>query len=336
MLLGTVNVRYSLFAEGYQHKSAGKLNYWIRMNNDSGNKKNNLESTSSASDRTEKKKESRLPILFFHGIGGVFSYLKLINGLTIFGCPIVIVEMPYVSLHVAPNVPSIDEHVGAVQQILDENGFDGAIIIGHSFGTTVMSWLVQAMPTRIAGAVFLDPVVFMLHLRDISFNWMYGSCTNVGHKLEGSGVEDIFGIVKTELFAANAVQRHFNWARNILWAHELQEIKVESLVLVSGADKVVPSLEVQRHIEEFNVDMQSRGERSYVGSEVFESAGHGGLVFEEGYRSRALQSIGQVVERSHANWAAARQPADALSTAQTVGDRSVTAVATSLSPSPVL
>ena len=289
------------------------------MNNDGKKESASVKPITATSDISEgsktatKKKEKRLPILFFHGIGGVFSYLKLINGLTIFGCPIVIVEMPYVSLHVAPNVPSIDEHVGAVKQILDENGFDGAIIIGHSFGTTVMSWLVQAMPTRIAGAVFLDPVVFMLHLRDISFNWMYGSCTNVGHKLEGSGVEDIFGIVKTELFAANAVQRHFNWARNILWAHELQEMKVETLVLVSGADKVVPSLEVQRHIEEFNVGMQSKGERSYVGSEVFETAGHGGLVFEEGYRSRALQSIGSVVEKSHTNWATSKQAVETTS-----------------------
>ena len=259
-----------------------------------------------AHDKGKSAKSARLPIIFFHGIGGVFSYLKLLGGLTLFGCPVVIVEMPYVSLHVAPNVPSIDEHVGAVEQIMDENGFDGAIIVGHSFGTTVMSWLVQAIPKRIAGAVFLDPVVFMLHLRDISFNWMYGSVTNVGHESANRGVEDIFGIVKTELFAANAVQRHFNWARNILWAHELQEREVETLILVSGGDKVVPSLEVARHIEDHNVQMQSEGKRSYVDSEVFDDAGHGGLVFEEGYRSRALKSIGLIVEKSHVNWFGAK------------------------------
>ena len=82
---------------------------------------------------------------------------------------------------------------------------------------------------------------------------------------------------------------------------------------MSGADKVVPSLEVQRHIEEFNVGMQSKGERSYVGSEVFETAGHGGLVFEEGYRSRALQSIGSVVEKSHTNWATSKQAVETTS-----------------------
>jgi pimeloyl-ACP methyl ester carboxylesterase len=304
-------VRYALFADGYQRKSAGKLNYWINLNGNTS-KSSGISSSS-----------PRLPIFFFHGIGGVFSYLKLINGFTIFGCPIVVVEMPYVSLHVAPDVPSIDEHVGAVKQILDENGFDGAIIVGHSFGTTVMSWLVQAMPKRIAGAVFLDPVVFMLHLRDISFNWMYGSVTNVGHKSEDLGVEDIFGIVKTELFAANAVQRHFNWARNILWAHELQEKEVECLVLVSGGDKVVPSIEVVRHIEEHNRYMASSGQKSFIDSEVFDDAGHGGLVFEEGYRSRALRSIGIVVEKSHQNWLRMKNTANTVNTINAEGDVTV-------------
>ena len=289
-----MNVRTSLFNGGYQHKTAGKLKYWINTNSSS---------------------KKRLPILFFHGIGGVFSYLKLLKGLNVFGCPIVIVEMPYVSLHVAPHVPTISEHVVAVEQILDDNGFDGAIIVGHSFGTTVMSWLVQSVPSRIAGAVFLDPVVFMLHLRDISFNWMYGSCNNVGHEVSNLGVEDIFGIVKTELFAANAVQRHFFWARNILWAHELQDKQVESLVLLSGSDKVVPSLEVERHIQEHNLNLEESGQRSCVDSVIFEAAGHGSLVFEEGFRSKALESIGVIIEKSHANWRGSTKDVRAASAA---------------------
>lgn len=302
-----MNVRWSLFADGYQHKTAGKLNYWINTNSST---------------------KTRLPILFFHGIGGVFSYLKLLNGLNVFGCPIVIVEMPYVSLHVAPHVPTISEHVKAVEQILDDNGFDGAIIIGHSFGTTVMSWLVQSIPKRIAGAVFLDPVVFMLHLRDISFNWMYGSCNNVGHEVSNLGVEDIFGIVKTELFAANAVQRHFYWARNILWAHELQDKEVESLVLLSGSDKVVPSLEVERHIKEHNLSLEKSGQKSRVDSVVFESAGHGSLVFEEGFRSKALESIGVIIEKSHANWRGSRGDAVTSPAAEDKDTHSTYSVAT--------
>jgi hypothetical protein len=35
---------------------------------------------------------------------------------------VVIVELPYVSLHIAPDVPSIDEHIQSVTKILDDNG----------------------------------------------------------------------------------------------------------------------------------------------------------------------------------------------------------------------
>mmetsp|Transcript_19248 Transcript_19248/g.18587 ORF Transcript_19248/g.18587 Transcript_19248/m.18587 type:complete len:626 (-) Transcript_19248:185-2062(-) len=349
-VLGTANVRTTLFKDGFQIKSAGKLSYWINDNlknyhenekneknesekineNEKINLKKNLKkmfffknektafiptTSSNNIDRnngisSEVKvnvnalhpKNQKLPILFFHGIGGVFSYLKLINGFTLYGHPVVIVELPYVSLHIAPDVPSIDEHIQSVTKILDDNGYEGAIIIGHSFGTAVMSWLVQAIPHRIAGAIFLDPVVFMLHLRDISFNWMYGSVLNVGHNLADQGIADVMGIVKTELFAAHAVQRHFNWAKNILWAEEIQALKVETLVVCSAADKVVPSKEVIKHVEDFNIDMNSKGVSSFVSSEMFEEAGHGDLVFDEMFRDKALASIQQVVEKSQKSW----------------------------------
>jgi hypothetical protein len=97
------------------------------------------------------------------------------------------------------------------------------------------------------------------------------------------------------------------------------------LVLVSGGDKVVPSLEVVRHIEEHNRHMVSSGQRSFVDSEVFDNAGHGGLVFEEGYRSRALRSIGIVVEKSHENWLRMKNTAATVNTISAEGDVTVSA-----------
>jgi hypothetical protein len=131
---------------------------------------------------------------------------------------------------------------------------------------------------------------------------MYGSVLNVGHNLEDQGISDVMGIVKTELFAAHAVQRHFNWAKNILWAEEIQALKVETLVLCSAADKVVPSKEVIKHVEDFNVKMSSKGVSSFISSEMFEAAGHGDLVFDQVFRNRALASIQQVVEKSQRIW----------------------------------
>jgi pimeloyl-ACP methyl ester carboxylesterase len=239
-----------------------------------------------------------------HGVGGLFAYIKLIKGLKLFGCPVIALELPYVSLHIAPDVPTVDEHAAAFRQILDENGFEGAILIGHSFGTKVMSWLIQAEPTRVAGAVFLDPVVFMLHLSDVVYSWFYEAENRAEEAWHSLG--DVMGIVKTELFAVHAVQRRCVWFSTVLWAHELQERGIESLVLVSSEDKIVPSAEVSRHITEHGESMRSAGERSHVAVEMLELAQHGSLVFEDALRADVLQKIGLTIDRCCKNWAEKR------------------------------
>lgn len=89
-LIGTINVQTTLRRKGYELKTAGRLKYWAN----------------------QSQKTKPLPIIFFHGIGGLFAYTPLLDGLLkASGCAVFAVEMPYVSLHVAPDVPSIDEHV---------------------------------------------------------------------------------------------------------------------------------------------------------------------------------------------------------------------------------
>ena len=283
MALGTLYVNGSLRSQGFEMNSAGKLNYW------------KLDKSKTSDPRVSLKEEpsKQIPIIFFHGIGGIFSYLPFVEGLAKFGCDIVLVEMPYVSFHVAPSVPSVEEHITSVRKIMDDNGFEKAIIVGHSFGSNVMSWLVQAMPERVAGAVFLDPVVFMLHLKDISFNWLYSTVANFANRSGSSFFEtsNILGIVKTELFSVHAVQRHLVWSRNVLWAHELQDLGVETLVIVSDKDDVVPSMEVMQHITDHNTALNEKKIQSKVRVESLVDAGHGDLVFDEAYRAAALEKI---------------------------------------------
>ena len=88
-LIGTVNVQTTMRRKGYEPRTAGKLKYWA----------------------SKSQNAKPLPIIFFHGIGGLFAYTPLIDGMKALGCTVFAVEMPYVSLHVAPQVPSIDEHV---------------------------------------------------------------------------------------------------------------------------------------------------------------------------------------------------------------------------------
>jgi len=45
--------------------------------------------------------------------------------------------------------------------------------VGHSWGSNIVSWIAQSDPSIVAATIFLDPVCFMLQLRDIPYNWFY-------------------------------------------------------------------------------------------------------------------------------------------------------------------
>jgi hypothetical protein len=77
-----------------------------------------------------------------------------------------------------------------------------------------------------------------------------------------------------ELFASHTVQRHFVWHRNILFAHELQECGSDSLVILSGADKIVPSSAVRFHLEKHNQEVGP--ENSRIQTVYLDDAPHGG------------------------------------------------------------
>ena len=116
------------------------------------------------------------PIVFIHGVGGLPAYLKLIKSVISKispKYPFILVEMPYVSLHVSPTVPSVDDHVEFVRKVLHKNGYSKGIFIGHSWGSNIVSWLVQSDHSIISTAIFLDPVCFMLQLRGLYYYYYY-------------------------------------------------------------------------------------------------------------------------------------------------------------------
>jgi len=253
------------------------------------------------------------PIVFWHGVGGLAAYLPLAKGLISMGRDVVCVEMPYVSLHVSPRVPSIDDHVELFEDIMGSLGYapgrGKAVLVGHSWGTNVVTWLVKALgKERVETAVFLDPVCLMLHLKDITANWVYAKTAADATQAPLVSVSSLVSLVKTELFVVNTLQRHLVWFRNLLLASDLQDLGVHSMVVVSENDHIVPSDEVLAHVEGHNQECASRGVESVISATKLRGVDHGGLVFDERYRTEVLGIIAGAVTRG-AELAAAREKA---------------------------
>ena len=189
-------------------------------------------------------------------MGGLICYQTFIKALEALDIPIIAIEMGYVSMHIKPEVPSIQDHVRGYEELMDSYGFDKGIVIGHSWGSNVISWLCQCASTRVASSVFLDPVVFMLHLKDITHNWFYedryildeGNLAMNNGKESLVSVASVISLIKTELFSVHALQRPYVWFRNILFPKEMDAKDFDTHIVVSSKDPIVPSTEIYEQI----------------------------------------------------------------------------------------
>lgn len=111
---------------------------------------------------------SKKPIVFIHGIGaGLMCYISFLPSLFALNTPIFCIELPFVSMHCIEDVPTMQETVRDLQNMLDRHQFEDAVFVSHSLGTAVTSWVVKHMSKYVAGVVFLDPICFMLHYKDV-------------------------------------------------------------------------------------------------------------------------------------------------------------------------
>ena len=102
------------------------------------------------------------PLVFVHGVGGMCFYYGLIQELVDdTDGAIILLDLPFVSLQIADEIPTVWNQVQSIESILDKKfGPDSKVTFaGHSFGSVVLSWMVQAKPERVANCVFIGKVI---------------------------------------------------------------------------------------------------------------------------------------------------------------------------------
>ncbi|EKX46261.1 hypothetical protein GUITHDRAFT_107873 [Guillardia theta CCMP2712] len=247
---------FQLRKEGFAKHVDGEISYWIRL---------------PECEESRKKK----PIVFVHGVGvGLITYLSFLKELMVNDCPMILIELPHISCTISPVVPSIDDHLYGIERIFQRWELQDAFWVGHSYGSVVLSWMVQHLPERVAGIGLIDPVVMMLNLKDVLYNFLYKKTQDNDRRKLGNKLGDLIG---SELYLNNALRRNFWWYRNILWAQDLQKQNIPSLVCLSEHDEIVPSHAVHRHIEQHASRL---GQHNCVRSYTMRNANHGQMLFD--------------------------------------------------------
>lgn len=165
--------------------------------------------------RPSRAAKKGLPIIFIHGIGiGFPHYLGLILSFPQ-DCDVYLVEWPHVAMQFSYSVPTIDDTVGTITRVLRDDRHPAACFIGHSLGTTAVSWMLKSASAHlVASSILIDPVTFLLCDPTVATSFVYNDPETTLDFM-------MHFFVSRELFIANALSRHFNWSQNIMFVEDL-------------------------------------------------------------------------------------------------------------------
>jgi len=259
-LFGSVQVFANLFlrAAGFRfYTTSNGLRYWHRPQQSvlfetnkeqegsiRSNSQRPLFETDSARDGSDS---SQLPLLFFHGIapGGVAPYLPMILcGLGRGGRPIMLFENPAISFNICLRSHTESETVEGVWEAVQARlgAKTGVSVMGHSFGSCQLTWLLHSKDApRIRQVVLVDPVSVLLSEPDVLTNFLY---SRKALQVKSRAI----GVVANELCIERFLRRDFAWYNSELW---LEDIPPHCKVVVCLADKdeILNSAKIKREID---------------------------------------------------------------------------------------
>jgi len=153
----------------------------------------------------------------------------------------------------------MEDALPALQSMLNDHGYERAVWMGHSYGSVYVSWILRNNPELATKAVLLDPIVILLNLPAVCFNFVY--------RKPASTVE--FGLqyyAARELFISKSMSRNFHWyvqkiqstllilysfsrvqrLQCILWS---EDINVPTLIMLSESDAITNTTAIRKYIE---------------------------------------------------------------------------------------
>jgi len=267
LLLGGTEIplRIMMMRRGFERRSVGPVSYYFhpgRMptsdcsahgsHDDSAYSDEQCEYDSSDdmgyATSSVHRDETELPIVFVHGIGiGLISYIPLIDRMLETGRPIMLPEIPYVSgfrpwLSPDAVLPPASV-VSTMTAMLASHGFIRATWVGHSYGTSWLSYMIKYATHAVAAVCFLDPICFCLHAPRLTKSFVY-SRPDPG---------TVSYILRTDMIVNWTIQRSFPWMWIILF---LEQIGVPCSVFTSEKDALVPAVKVEEYLRKRDVPVR--------------------------------------------------------------------------------
>jgi len=128
------------------------------------------------------KDETKEPLVFIHGVGfGALPYVHFLRKvLAKTDRPCIVVEMRHVSMRFSLDHRSVSLETLAndIADQMQATGYQRGFFLSHSYGTFVVSKLLQLRPEAVDRVCLIDPVCCMTCYPKLTHNFVYRTCTS--------------------------------------------------------------------------------------------------------------------------------------------------------------
>jgi pimeloyl-ACP methyl ester carboxylesterase len=200
---------------------------------------------------------TRLPILFIHGIGiGLYPYTGFLSDVDRpvhdhasgdrGSVGILAIEIMPISFRITHNALDKDEMCVELRRILAAHNYDRVVLVSHSYGSIVSSFIMadQVLRPKVASALLVDPVSFLLHIPDVAYNF---TVRQPRHANEWQ----LWYFASKDPGVAHALGRRFFWSQNVIWKKDVEDFVNEGrrlTVSLGGKDLIVNTEAIGRHL----------------------------------------------------------------------------------------
>jgi hypothetical protein len=102
----------------------------------------------------------------------------------------------------------------------------------------VLANIIQAVPARVAGAVFVEPVCFLLNLSKVTKRFLYDKDAG-----------PILDVIRNDPGNAETIRRRFWWQECSVWLADLRKLRGKPVAcFLANNDKIVPSEDVAKYL----------------------------------------------------------------------------------------
>jgi hypothetical protein len=220
-------------------------------------------------------------MLYIHGIGILHTYsdffAELANAIDREPSEdgqigIIVLEILPISFRITHAALTPAEMRSEICAILDQHSWSHFVLMANSYGTIISAQLLcnPSLSSRISDMIFVDPVAFLLHLPDMTYNF-------TRRPPQSASEHQLYYFASTDVCAAHTLARRFSWPDNILWKEDLKgrrwTVMLSELDIIVAADAIggyltrpegVKALEDDRQPSEWKTTKWAGGELDVI------------------------------------------------------------------------